>query len=227
LHSGNNVAGDIFISYAREDRERIETLSRALGEEGLSVWWDRDIAGGAEFTKETEARLNDAKAIVVAWSAASVESTWVCDEATVGRERGILVPVVIDAAAPRLGFRSFQTIDLSGWRGDRSAPEFVDLVRALKARVSGEAPPPVSRRPPTMVARWRRHRTPIAAAALVALTVAALLIAPRLTTTRAPAALTADESLPPAATPGEASASAFFRSRISPPTPNRSISPTG
>jgi TolB-like protein len=197
------VAGDIFISYAREDRERIETLSRALGEEGLSVWWDRDIAGGAEFTKETEARLNEAKAVVVAWSAASVESTWVCDEATVGRERGILVPVVIDAAAPRLGFRSFQTIDLSGWRGDRSAPEFVDLVRALKARVSGEAPPPVSRRPPTMVARWRRHRAPIAAAALVALTVAALLIAPRLTTTPTPAALTADESLSPAATPGE------------------------
>jgi TolB-like protein len=198
------VAGDIFISYAREDRDRIERLAAAIEAEGIGVWWDRDIAGGAEFTKETEARLDAAKAVLVAWSAASVESTWVCDEATVGRERGNLVPVVIDAVAPRLGFRSFQTIDLAGWRGDRSAPEFADLVRVLKARVSGEAPPPVLRRAPTIAARWRRHRLPImTAAALVVMTVAALLIAPRLTTTPAPAASTADESLPPAATPEE------------------------
>ncbi|NOX96384.1 MAG: TIR domain-containing protein, partial [Alphaproteobacteria bacterium] len=43
---------DIFISYARADRDRIEMLSSALERKGYSVWWDRDIAGGAEFSKD-------------------------------------------------------------------------------------------------------------------------------------------------------------------------------
>ena len=36
---------DIFISYAHEDRSRIERLAATLEAEGLSVWWDRHIAG--------------------------------------------------------------------------------------------------------------------------------------------------------------------------------------
>ena len=37
---------DVFISYAREDRERIEPLARALTDRGVSVFWDRDIPTG-------------------------------------------------------------------------------------------------------------------------------------------------------------------------------------
>src|SRR5262245_55883755 len=120
---------DVFISYAREDRTRIERLAEALEAEGIAVWWDRQLAGGAQFTQETEARLNAAKAIVVAWSQASVISMWVGDEATVGREKGNLVPVAIEAVSPTLGFRGIHTIDLARWKGDRNAPEFLDLVR--------------------------------------------------------------------------------------------------
>lgn len=167
------MPADIFISYAREDRARIEKLAAALEAEGFSLWWDRDIAGGTEFTSETELRLSEAKAVLVAWSKASVGSTWVCDEATIGRERGNLVPVAIDAVAPRLGFRSFQTIDLAAWRGERGSPAFTDLVRALKARVAGEPPAPARHALPTIAARLRNSRTASAAAAAAAIVLVA------------------------------------------------------
>lgn len=178
---------DIFISYAHEDRARIERLSAALEAEGLSVWWDRHIAGGAEFTSECEARLNAAKAVLVAWSKASVASAWVCDEASHGRDRGILAPITIDGVAPRLGFRSFLTIDLSAWRGDRKAVEFQDLVRVLKARVAGAAVPEAGpRKPPNVAARLRRHKVPIIGGVAAALAIAAgfILLRPGIEITR-------------------------------------------
>ena len=38
--------GDIFISYAREDRNRIKPLAEALEKQGWSVFWDRTIPAG-------------------------------------------------------------------------------------------------------------------------------------------------------------------------------------
>ena len=131
---------DVFLSYAREDRAAVERLAEALGVAGVAVWWDRNLTGGVDFSRELERRLDQAKAIVVAWSKSSVESMWVSDEANVGREKGNLVPIVIDPVLPKIGFRGIHTLDLSNWRGDAAAPEFQDLVRALKARVSGETP---------------------------------------------------------------------------------------
>jgi hypothetical protein len=40
---------DVFISYAREDRERTGRLVDALASEGLDVWWDNRIAAGERF----------------------------------------------------------------------------------------------------------------------------------------------------------------------------------
>ncbi len=128
---------DIFISYARADRDRIEILSRALEAEGFDVWWDRNIALGSHFTKETEARLNIAKAIIVAWSNVSVESMWVADEAEVGKKKGILIPLAIDPVEPAIGFRQLQTLAFEKWRGDAASPEYRELVAALKLRIGG------------------------------------------------------------------------------------------
>ena len=41
---------------------------------GHSVWWDRHIKGGSEFSKEIEQALSDADAVVVLWSERSVAS---------------------------------------------------------------------------------------------------------------------------------------------------------
>ncbi|MEM9263425.1 MAG: TIR domain-containing protein, partial [Pseudomonadota bacterium] len=135
---------DIFISYSRTDRPRIDKIASALEDEGLSVWWDRYIGGGSEFSKETESRLEEAKAVLVAWSETSIDSMWVADEATVGRDRGSLVPIAIDDVQPKLGFRQIQTIEFQKWNGRRDAPAFRALVAALVEKLDE---PPLEPKP--------------------------------------------------------------------------------
>jgi tetratricopeptide (TPR) repeat protein len=121
----------IFLSYSRSDFERIEPLAKVLEKEGHSVWWDRRLKGGSEFDAVIERALADAEFVVVAWSEAASRSPWVRDEAAAGRDRHCLVPVVLDGSRPPLGFRQFQTVDLSRWKGRGHPPQLNDLIEAL------------------------------------------------------------------------------------------------
>ena len=80
---------DVFLSYASEDRERAAQLARALGQQGWSVWWDRKIIAGQAFDQAIERELEAARAVVVLWSAHSIASEWVKNEAAVAAERGV------------------------------------------------------------------------------------------------------------------------------------------
>lgn len=128
----------IFLSYAREDAHQAQALAKCFERAGHSVWWDRHIHGGAEFSDEIETALRDANVIVVLWSAASVKSAWVRDEAAEGRDSGRLVPVQLDECAPPLGFRQLQAIPVTGWSGRGNPPNKQALLAAVAAR-SGKA----------------------------------------------------------------------------------------
>ena len=65
----------LFLSYAREDIERIRPLARALERDGHSVWWDRHISGGAEFAGAIEEALESADVVVACWSDSGCSST--------------------------------------------------------------------------------------------------------------------------------------------------------
>lgn len=139
----------VFLSYDREDAPRAQAIATALDEAGHDVWWDRHIRGGSQFSKEIEQALNEAKAVVVLWSAHSVDSAWVRDEAAAGRDTGRLVPARIDKTQPPLGFRQFQSIDLSHWtKRARSLRELIDAVEAVatpSAKIRPEVRPSVRR----------------------------------------------------------------------------------
>jgi tetratricopeptide (TPR) repeat protein len=124
---------DIFISYAREDVAWVEKLNRALESQGYRVWWDRDLATGARYLKETEAQLREARATVVVWSKASIDSHWVADEAALARDLGRLVPISKDGTMPPLGFGQYQATDFSRWNGGAGEPLSV-LLNALAER---------------------------------------------------------------------------------------------
>src|SRR5688572_27211228 len=107
----------VFLSYDHDDAAKARSIAIALEKAGHSVWWDRHIKGGSQFSMEIEQALNAAAVVVVLWSQQSVGSAWVRDEAAAGRDTGRLVPAMIDGTAPPLGFRQYQAIDLSRWKG--------------------------------------------------------------------------------------------------------------
>src|SRR5690242_15563341 len=90
----------LFLSYAHADETRARRLAKALEESGYHVWWDALIEGGTAYAKTITHALETADAILVLWSAASVESDWVRDEAALGRERKRLVPLSLDRVKP-------------------------------------------------------------------------------------------------------------------------------
>jgi tetratricopeptide (TPR) repeat protein len=125
---------DIFISYAREDRDKAERLARVFDQQGWPVWWDREILPGKKFANLIAKILPTAKAVVVLWSSNSVESDWVKDEAQEGAARGILVPVLVEEKiVPPIGFRQWQTADLSKWNGSPSDEELLGLLKSIAA----------------------------------------------------------------------------------------------
>ena len=103
---------DIFLSYAHEDRERIQPLIRILEAQGLTVWWDTNIGTGVLFDKEIEAAIEAARCIMVVWSKHSIGSQWVRSEAHEGLDRNNLVPVLLDDVRPPLPFRQIQATEL-------------------------------------------------------------------------------------------------------------------
>ena len=129
---------DIFISYAREDRQWAEMLSKAFEAQGWSVWWDRRISAGEEFSQVIEQSLHEARCVIVLWSKASVKSRWVRDEANEGLERGILVPLNLDGTKPPMGFRSIHATSIAGWKGKSSGSKF-EMVLYDVSRVLGPA----------------------------------------------------------------------------------------
>ena len=121
----------VFLSYDRDDTGRARHFAGALGKAGHHVWWDLHVRGGAQFSKVIEEALMAAEVVVVLWSKDSIESPWVRDEAGAGRDSARLVPVTIDGTQAPLGFRQFQTIDLSHWKGHGNPPG----LRALLADI--------------------------------------------------------------------------------------------
>ncbi len=128
---------DVFISYASEDRARVRPLAEALQAKGFSVWWDRSLAAGQDYTAIIERELRNAKAVVVIWTQSSTLSTFVRDEAGRARDQGRLVPVLFDAVELPLGFGAFQAEDFTRWNGGADAPQMQILVATLRAKIEG------------------------------------------------------------------------------------------
>jgi hypothetical protein len=130
---------DIFISYKKEDAGRVIRMVEALRADGFDVWWDHGIKAGSEWDRSIHKELYAAKVVIAIWSDASVAAPWVKEEATVGKNRGVLVPAKIDDVDPPLGFMMIQAADLVDWHGDRSDPRWVHFLDAIRGVLNGGA----------------------------------------------------------------------------------------
>ena len=59
----------VFLSYCREDRDRVAALRQALIEAGIAVWWDGEILPGQNWRLEIKRALNGARALIACLSA--------------------------------------------------------------------------------------------------------------------------------------------------------------
>lgn len=127
---------DIFLSYAREDEARVQPLISALTKAGWSVFWDRHIPAGQTWRSHIGRALADAKCVIVAWTRFSIDSSWVSEEADVGRQRGVLVPVLLDSVEVPIGFRSIQVANLTEWAPGQHSPRFEQLLDDISALIA-------------------------------------------------------------------------------------------
>ena len=129
---------DVFISYARADRDRVVPLVRLLEEQGWSVWWDRDLIPGSAYEQVIDDAVGSARCVVVAWSHSSISSEWVQAEAGDGLDRHILVPVLLDDVRVPISFRRKHAARLLQWPAVREPDEIDRLLQGVRACITGE-----------------------------------------------------------------------------------------
>lgn len=168
---------NVFLSYDRADAARARSIALAVEKVGHTVWWDRHIAGGSQYSKEIEQALKRADVVVVLWSAESIDSTWVRDEAAFGRDSGHLVPVTLDGTEPPLGFRQYQTVDLRAWNGRSQAPlrNILTAIDGVAGGPAGHSSGQEGRSMPDLKSPMSR-RIPTLAATATVIAVAAVLV---------------------------------------------------
>jgi adenylate cyclase len=148
----------VFLSYAREDTAAAKQLAAGIDRAGHQVWWDHQIQGGTRFAAEIDRELKNADVVAVLWTKTSVESPWVQDEAAEGRDAGRLLPLIMDTDKPPLGFRQFQSIDLSGWDAQGDPPALGALLDAITQKCSEGQPKAVAGKTDT---KAKTHRASV------------------------------------------------------------------
>jgi hypothetical protein len=85
----------IFISYSSKHRDLTRELASALEAQygNGSVWWDRDLESRANYQSQIRRALDDARVVVVIWTAGAMVSDYVYAEAVRAFEQGKLVNV--------------------------------------------------------------------------------------------------------------------------------------
>ncbi|WP_428629255.1 YARHG domain-containing protein [Sphingopyxis sp.] len=135
---------DVFISYSRDNKARVADIAKAVAAAGYDVWWDAELPPHRSYGDVITEKIGSAKAAIVVWSHASVQSEWVRAEADVARNQKKLVQTAIDDVMPPLPFNQIQFADLRDWNGDPADGSWRKVLMSLEELCGREAvaPPP-------------------------------------------------------------------------------------
>lgn len=160
---------DVYIAYAREDRESVRMLSEMLRFEGWDVWMDPE-APSMDNSAAVDLKLGSAGAILVVWSGYSRGSEYVRSEAATGLYKNKLIQVRIDGAAPPRPFDQVEVVDIGLWSGERDDPHWRKIVAAVRlyAGAPGSARPQATRRAPLAAPVYLEPQRSVAWAPLIA-----------------------------------------------------------
>lgn len=127
----SNAPSDVFISYKREERVRVEAIAQALRDLKLNVWFDARLQSGKSFDDEINREVRSAKCVLVCWSQAAVASEWVRAEASIGRQRGVLAACFLERCDLYPPFNLVHAEDLSAGALDGSNPAWCKIVAQI------------------------------------------------------------------------------------------------
>jgi hypothetical protein len=130
---------EIFFSYKSEDRDSVRPVRDALVQQGFDVFWDQQVPANVDWDVWIRKHLAASKCAVVFWSPASAASDNVRHEATVAKQQGKLIPVLLaplSADQFPMGLYTQQGVNLAGWNGDLGNSEWIKLRREVETKLT-------------------------------------------------------------------------------------------
>jgi hypothetical protein len=95
----------VFVSYKRDDMDRIAPYLHWLGDWGYYFWYDGGIRASAVWAEVLSEKLKGCQALVVFLSQAAIDSKWVLNEVGLAYKEGkAIIPVELEKVELRRGF---------------------------------------------------------------------------------------------------------------------------
>lgn len=128
---------EVFISYKRDQRDRVEVISNLLKDENVSVWFDANLEVGNDegFDAEIEREIKSAYCVLVCWTPAATRSIYVKAEAKKGLDHKSLLPVFLEECSLPIPFNAIDTVNLSSWNGEMDDPNWRRVLSQIKEMV--------------------------------------------------------------------------------------------
>ena len=132
---------DVFFSYKREDRHRVQLFCLELQKMGFEVAWDQKILTGEAWENWIFEQLMACKVVLVFWSRDSIQSEYVRNEARLAYKAKKLLPVFIDRLsaiekARLIGFDGLQSTELFNWKGNLDDTAWQALVAGIERAIT-------------------------------------------------------------------------------------------
>jgi hypothetical protein len=138
----------LFVSYARPDRLRAESLAVQLRQAGIEVWLDSDLVGGQRWWDRILGQLRSCDAVVAALSKASIRSQACRSEREYAMKLGKpVLPITLDTVVTGMLPQDIAEIQAIDYTQPDEAAAF-RLIGAIYALPMGANLPDPLPRPP-------------------------------------------------------------------------------
>jgi hypothetical protein len=109
----------------------VQIIASFLADLKLDVWFDTKLRAGGSFDEEIATALQAAKAVLVCWTHAAIQSEWVRAEATQGRDRNRLVACFLQPTELIPPFNLVHAENLTSWAGQTEDPAWIKLLERI------------------------------------------------------------------------------------------------
>lgn len=143
-HEGEALVADVFISYAREERERAKLFKEKLDTLGLTTFFDiqGDIEAGDAYTVRITEGIRGAKIVLGCWSPMAMTRDWVRRECMMARDQKKLVPICVAPMSPSdlpAEFYDVSFEDVSDYEGQEKHFGWSQTLSAIARRLEAWA----------------------------------------------------------------------------------------